>query len=71
MTHVDMNSNASRKERPSHLRDPLVRWTMIACAVGFGGFIAWAGFAPLEEGIAAVGKVIIEDDRQLSQKSPL
>ncbi|MEM8627781.1 MAG: HlyD family type I secretion periplasmic adaptor subunit, partial [Pseudomonadota bacterium] len=37
------------------------------CALGLGGFLAWAGFAPLEEGVAAGGKIIVENDRQVVQ----
>lgn len=37
------------------------------CAVGLGGFIAWAGFVPLEEGVAAAGTVVVENHRQVVQ----
>ncbi|WP_189499686.1 HlyD family type I secretion periplasmic adaptor subunit, partial [Algimonas arctica] len=48
-------------------RDPLVRKMSLICVLGFGGFILWAGLAPLEEGVAAVGKIIVENDRQQVQ----
>lgn len=47
--------------------DGLVRTSGYACVLGLGGFIAWAGFVPLEEGVAAGGKVIVENDRQVVQ----
>jgi len=48
-------------------RDGTVRRMGLVCLVGFGGFLAWACFAPLEEGIAATGKIIVEDNRQQIQ----
>ncbi|WP_189499725.1 HlyD family type I secretion periplasmic adaptor subunit, partial [Algimonas arctica] len=48
-------------------RDPLVRKMSVICLIGFGGFIVWAGFAPLEEGVSAAGKIIVENDRQQVQ----
>lgn len=35
--------------------------------VSFGLFIAWAGFVPLAEGVAAPGSVIVESDTQVVQ----
>ncbi|MEM6900087.1 MAG: HlyD family type I secretion periplasmic adaptor subunit [Pseudomonadota bacterium] len=37
------------------------------CLIGLGGFIGWAGFVPLEEGVAASGTVVVENDRQVVQ----
>lgn len=37
------------------------------CVFGFGGFSAWAGFVPLEEGVAAGGTIVVENDRQVIQ----
>ncbi|MEO0785918.1 MAG: HlyD family type I secretion periplasmic adaptor subunit [Pseudomonadota bacterium] len=48
-------------------RDGLVRTSTYACALGLGGFLAWAGFVPLEEGVTAGGKIIVENDRQVVQ----
>jgi len=33
-------------------------------ALGFGGFIVWAGLAPLDEGIPAPGVVVVESSRK-------
>lgn len=37
------------------------------CVVGLGGFIAWAGLVPLQQGIAASGTVIVQNKRQIIQ----
>lgn len=44
-----------------------VRLTAAFCALGFGGFLAWAAFVPLAEGITASGHVIVETDRKQIQ----
>lgn len=49
------------------MSDPMVRRMMIVCGVGLGGFLLWAGFAPLEEGVAAHGRVIVKNDRKVVQ----
>jgi HlyD family type I secretion membrane fusion protein len=51
--------------RPS--RDPIILKSALLCAVGFGGFTLWAATAPLEEGVAASGQVVVEDNRQVVQ----
>jgi protease secretion system membrane fusion protein len=38
-----------------------------ALAIGFGGFLLWAGFAPLDEGVAAPGLVSIDTKRKAVQ----
>jgi len=38
-----------------------------ALAVGFGGFLLWAGLAPLDEGVAAPGLVAIDTKRKAVQ----
>ena len=49
------------------LKDKLVRRMALTCAVGFGGFLIWAFVAPLEEGVASNGQIIVEDNRQVVQ----
>ena len=51
--------------RPS--QDKTVRKMALLCAVGFGGFCAWGAMAPLEEGVAASGQIVVEDNRQKVQ----
>ena len=48
-------------------KDKLTRNMALACLIGFGGFMVWGSFAPLEEGIAASGQVVVEDNRQVVQ----
>lgn len=38
-----------------------------AIAIGFGGFLLWAGFAPLDEGVPAHGVVAIDTKRKAVQ----
>jgi membrane fusion protein, protease secretion system len=40
---------------------------MWALAVGFGGFLLWASFAPLDEGVASPGQVAIDTKRKAVQ----
>lgn len=48
-------------------KDKIV-WKMGAlCVLGFGGFMLWGSIAPLEEGVAASGQIVVEDNRQLVQ----
>lgn len=44
-------------------RDPM-RFGLWALALGFGGFIAWAGLAPLDEGVPVSATVVIETQRK-------
>lgn len=48
-------------------QDRFVRRMALACLGGLSGFLLWGAFAPLEEGIAAHGKVVVESDRQVIQ----
>ncbi|MEL7130496.1 MAG: HlyD family type I secretion periplasmic adaptor subunit, partial [Pseudomonadota bacterium] len=48
-------------------RDKIIRYTIFSCLLGLGGFVAWAAVAPLEEGVAASGQVIVESERQVVQ----
>ena len=41
--------------------------SFLVCAVSLGGFLAWAGFAPLAEGVTAYGTVEVESDRKIVQ----
>ena len=48
-------------------KDPIIKRMALTCFVGLGGFMAWGSLAPLEEGVAASGLVIVESDRQVIQ----
>lgn len=49
------------------LADRGIFWSAIACAVGFGGFLAWSVVTPLAEGVTASGQVVVRDDRKQVQ----
>lgn len=53
--------------KTSPLQDKPVRNMLFACGIGFGGFALWGAFAPLEEGVAANGQIVVEGDRQVLQ----
>ncbi len=40
------------------------RWGVWAILIGFGAFIAWAATAPLNEGVPAVGMVVVDTKRK-------
>ena len=48
------------KDRPTFL-------SVIACVVGVGGFMLWAGLAPLAEGVTTSGQIVVEDNRKVVQ----
>lgn len=47
--------------------DKLIKKMLFVCLIGLGGFIIWGSFAPLEEGVAATGQIVVEGDRQVIQ----
>lgn len=53
--------------RSGPMADPFVRRAALVCLVGLGGFLAWAGLAPLAEGVPAAGQIVVENDRQVVQ----
>ena len=40
---------------------------LLVLAVGFGGFLLWAGFAPLDEGVPTIGMVTLDTKRKTVQ----
>lgn len=52
---VDMNSRAP------------MRWGLAVLLIGFGGFVLWAAFAPLEAGIPAPAVVEVSGNRKIVQ----
>jgi HlyD family type I secretion membrane fusion protein len=49
------------------LADSFVLKAALTCLVGLGGFLVWAGFVPLAEGVPASGQIVAEDNRQVVQ----
>ena len=43
------------------------RWGLWALAIGFGGFLAWAALAPLDEGVPGQGTVALDTKRKAVQ----
>lgn len=46
---------------------PIVRFGMLTLALGFGGFLLWSGFAPLDEGVPGTGVVSVDSKRKTIQ----
>jgi len=44
--------------------DRAIFLSALACAIGLGGFLAWASIAPLEEGVVARGQLVVSGDRK-------
>lgn len=45
----------------------MTRLGLWVLAVGFGGFMLWAGFAPLDQGIPGSGTVVVSGERKVVQ----
>ena len=43
------------------------RWGMMVLGIGFGGFLLWAAFAPLDAGVATEGTVKVASNRKTIQ----
>ena len=48
-------------------RDPVMRWGVAALVVTLGGFLLWAIFAPLQEGVLAEGAVVVDTEHKTVQ----
>jgi HlyD family type I secretion membrane fusion protein len=59
-----MNMQAST---PRPMSDKFVIRSALMCAIGLGGFMLWAGFAELAQGVPASGQVVVENSRQIVQ----
>lgn len=53
--------------KASAFTDRSIRLSLLACLVGFGGFVLWASFAKLDEGVSASGQVVVQDNRKQIQ----
>jgi protease secretion system membrane fusion protein len=45
----------------------MARLGLWVLGVGFGGFLLWAGFAPLDQGMAGSGTVVVSGERKMVQ----
>ncbi|MFM8610867.1 MAG: HlyD family type I secretion periplasmic adaptor subunit [Burkholderiaceae bacterium] len=64
MNDTNVNTNGNAKAHDGMDAGRAARIGMIALAVGFGGFLLWAGFAPLDEGVPAQALVSIDTKRK-------
>ena len=48
-------------------RDTVMRWGVATVVVTLGGFLLWAGFAPLQEGVLADGAVVVDTEHKTVQ----
>jgi protease secretion system membrane fusion protein len=60
-THDDDGPKASSDTRA------VARTGLLVLAVGFGGFLLWAGLAPLDEGVPTMGTVTLDTKRKTVQ----
>lgn len=54
-------------DRNSLFRDPTIRLCAFCCFGLFGAFFAWAALVELDEGVAANGQIVVENDRRVIQ----
>lgn len=62
----DVTDVSDKKESYRDTRGP-IRLGFWVLAIGFGGFLLWAGLAPLDEGVPASGMVAIDTKRKAVQ----
>ena len=62
-----VTSNDDEGPRASSDTRAVARTGMLVLAVGFGGFLLWAGFAPLDEGVPTQGMVTLDTKRKTVQ----
>jgi protease secretion system membrane fusion protein len=60
------SSEAGNSQAPSAASRP-GRIGLLALAIGFGGFLLWAAFAPLDEGVPSTGIVSVDTKRKAVQ----
>lgn len=56
---------ADAKVDINHARTSRLGWSILA--LGFGGFMLWAAFAPLDQGVPASGQVVVTGNRKAVQ----
>lgn len=66
VTVENQNVSANSVEPKTDER-PIIRFGMMTLAVGFGGFLLWAGLAPLDEGVPGMGVVSVDTNRKAVQ----
>lgn len=64
---IDVQPETEQDATLPHDTARIGRIGLIAVAIGFGGFLLWAAFAPLDEGVPASGIVSIDTKRKAVQ----
>lgn len=67
MTAITEGQPMASDALPKPSSDKLIRSMVIVCLIGLGTFLFWGSFAPLEEGIAANGQIVVDGDKQVIQ----
>ena len=62
-----VTSNDDEGPRASSDTRAVARTGLLVLAVGFGGFLLWAGLAPLDEGVPTLGMVTLDTKRKTVQ----
>lgn len=65
--HLEPDASATDVPQASARSSRAARIGMLALALGFGGFVLWAAFAPLDEGVAAPAGVTVDTKRKSVQ----
>lgn len=66
VTDIDNVIELNQSDLPTDTRST-IRLGFLALVVGFGGFLAWAAWAPLDEGVPAPASVMIDTKRKTIQ----
>ncbi len=64
---IDPSDAGTGADTATHRAGRAGRIGLLALALGFGGFVLWAAFAPLDEGVAAPGSVTVDTKRKSVQ----
>lgn len=52
---------------PELFKDPLIRFSIATCLLGFGAFIVWSTTAQMAEGVTTFGQIIVEEKKKIIQ----
>ena len=67
---VGLSQDAADEKKELHAllsRDVVMRRGIIVIVIALGGFLAWAIFAPLTEGVVAMGTVVVDTEHKTIQ----
>jgi protease secretion system membrane fusion protein len=64
---IDVDAEPEADELPPSDSHRITRLGLWVIGIGFGGFLIWAAFAPLDEGVPAAGTVSVDTKRKAVQ----